>query len=69
MKEPVYKVWSRLTGRWLGFEGAQIRLCPEAGSFAVRLRAADPGRLATLSGRFAVVNGIIAPAATLALGR
>ncbi|WP_198348076.1 hypothetical protein [Plantactinospora sp. KBS50] len=52
-----------------GVRGAQVRLCPEAGSFAVRLRAADRGRLATLSGRFAVVDGIIAPAATLALGR
>ncbi|WP_308403814.1 4'-phosphopantetheinyl transferase family protein [Streptomyces rhizoryzae] len=42
-KEAVYKVWSPLTGAWLGFHEASIALDP-AGTFRARvLRAAPPG--------------------------
>ncbi len=65
VKESVYKVWFPLTGRWLGFEAARVQLSPTDGSFTVRVHAADPGRLAQLTGRFAVTDGIIGTAVAL----
>jgi 4'-phosphopantetheinyl transferase EntD len=65
-KESVYKVWSPLTGRWLNFDEAEVRVSPNTGSFAVQVRAANPGPLATFTGRFAVADGIIGTAVALA---
>jgi len=36
-KESVYKAWFPLTGRWLGFEDADVTISP-AGTFTARLR-------------------------------
>ena len=65
VKESVYKVWSPLTGRWLGFEGARVSLSPSGGTFAVRVLADGAGPLAELTGRFAVMQGLIGTAIVL----
>jgi 4'-phosphopantetheinyl transferase EntD len=65
VKESVYKVWSPLTGRWLGFEEAEVWLRPAEGTFEVRVLAPEAGRLARLTGRFVVAEGLIATAVTI----
>ncbi|MFE3281521.1 4'-phosphopantetheinyl transferase [Streptomyces sp. NPDC059233] len=40
-KECVYKTWFPLTGRWLGFEGAIVRISP-AGTFEAQLLVEGP---------------------------
>jgi 4'-phosphopantetheinyl transferase EntD len=67
-KESVYKVWSPLTGRWLGFEDARVELRPDDGSFAVRVLADDAGPLTAMTGRFVVADGLIGTAVVLAAG-
>ncbi len=77
-KEAVYKVWSPLTGRWLGFEDAELRLerAPRpprggspSGTFTARLLVPGPvidGRpLQVLTGRWAVDDGILLTATWL----
>jgi 4'-phosphopantetheinyl transferase EntD len=41
-KESVYKAWFPLTGRWLDFHEADIRIDPKAGTFAARLLVPGP---------------------------
>jgi 4'-phosphopantetheinyl transferase EntD len=41
-KESVYKAWFPLTGRWLDFHEADIRIDPEAGTFVARLLVPGP---------------------------
>jgi 4'-phosphopantetheinyl transferase EntD len=50
-KESVYKAWHPLTGGWLGFEDVEVAL--GEGTFAARVPDA------TLSGRFAVRDGLV----------
>jgi 4'-phosphopantetheinyl transferase EntD len=62
-KESVYKSWFPLTGRWLGFEEADVVIDPEAGTFAARLLATG-GRLhgrelTGFDGRWTVEEGLI----------
>lgn len=56
-KESVYKVWSPLTGRWLGFEDAAVTFDPEAETFSARLLVDGP--IEALAGRFLVDDGIV----------
>jgi 4'-phosphopantetheinyl transferase EntD len=67
-KECVYKVWSPLTGCWLGFDEALVdpwpdRGDPTKGELRIRLlksRTALPGRCpVTLTGRYAVRRGLV----------
>ena len=64
-KETVYKTWFPLTGRWLGFEGADVTLDP-AGTFTARLLvpgAAPDGRaLTAFAGRWLARRGLIVTA-------
>jgi len=65
-KESVYKVLFPLTGRWLGFDGARIRIGPEEGSFQAELcdgplRVGDR-TMSVLSGRFGVSSDLLATA-------
>lgn len=62
-KESVYKVWSPPTGRWLGFDEAELRFDAEAGTFAARILV--PGPFAELTGRFLVADGLVLTAITL----
>ncbi|MET8152666.1 4'-phosphopantetheinyl transferase [Actinoplanes sp. NPDC049668] len=62
-KESVYKVWSPLTGEWLGFEDAAVTFDPAAGTFTARLLVDGP--FETLAGRFLVADGIVLTAIAL----
>lgn len=69
-KESVYKAWYPLTGRWLGFEDAELSIDPTAGGFTARVLV-DGGRidegppLTELRGRWLVARGLIVTAVTV----
>ena len=67
-KESVYKTWFPLTGRWLGFEDAE--LVPAAdGTFRARLLVEGPTVdgvvVSAFDGRWAVADGILVTAIAL----
>ncbi|GLY98687.1 4'-phosphopantetheinyl transferase superfamily protein [Actinoplanes sp. NBRC 103695] len=69
-KESVYKAWFPLTGRWLGFEDAELRFDPAAGTFQAKIlidgaRTDEGPPLAELTGRFLVAQGLVATAVTV----
>jgi enterobactin synthetase component D / holo-[acyl-carrier protein] synthase len=58
-KESVYKAWFPLTGRWLGFEDADVTITP-AGAFTARLLAEpQPPCTASFAGRWLASGGLI----------
>lgn len=65
-KESVYKTWYPLTGRWLGFESADILIDPREGTFTARLLVAGPlvngEPLTRLDGRWLADRGLLATA-------
>jgi len=65
-KETVYKAWFPLTGRWLGFDGAEITLDPAGGTFTARLlvpgATADGRELTAFAGRWVARRGLIVTA-------
>ncbi|MEU5727091.1 4'-phosphopantetheinyl transferase superfamily protein [Micromonospora sp. NPDC047738] len=70
-KESVYKAWYPLTGRWLGFEDAELSVDPAAGTFTARLlvdgRRTDGGpELTELRGRYLVARGLVVTAVAVA---
>ncbi|MDG4801895.1 4'-phosphopantetheinyl transferase superfamily protein [Micromonospora sp. WMMD980] len=65
-KESVYKAWYPLTGRWLGFEEAEVTFDP-AGRFTARLlvdgaRSDGGPPLRALDGRWRVAGGLVVTA-------
>jgi 4'-phosphopantetheinyl transferase EntD len=62
-KEAVYKAWYPLTGRWLGFEQADVTISPATGTFTARLLipATGPGgsALTSFTGRWLARDGLI----------
>ncbi|MCW3839071.1 4'-phosphopantetheinyl transferase superfamily protein [Micromonospora yasonensis] len=69
-KESVYKAWYPLTGRWLGFEDAELSIDPAAGTFTARVlvdgtRADGGPPLTELHGRWLVARGLIVTAVTV----
>jgi enterobactin synthetase component D / holo-[acyl-carrier protein] synthase len=69
-KESVYKAWYPLTGRWLGFEDADLLIDRESHSFRARLlvdgRRNDGGPpLTEMTGRFAAGRGLVVTAVTV----
>ncbi|MFG1603118.1 4'-phosphopantetheinyl transferase [Actinoplanes sp. NPDC049265] len=69
-KESVYKAWFPLTGRWLGFEDAELDFQPGAATFtaailidATRTDGGPP--LTTLTGRYQVTQGLVTTAVTV----
>lgn len=69
-KESVYKAWFPLTGRWLGFEDAEVTLDPAGRTFAARIlidgTTTDGGPpLRAMSGRWLVRDGLVLTAITL----
>ena len=64
-KESVYKAWFPLTGRWLGFEEADVTIRPDDGGFDARLLAAAAPTtaggppLTGFTGRWLVSGGLI----------
>jgi 4'-phosphopantetheinyl transferase EntD len=68
-KESVYKAWFPLTGRWLGFEDAELTVNPD-GTFTARIlvdgTTTDGGPpLAAMSGRWLVRDGFVLTSITL----
>jgi 4'-phosphopantetheinyl transferase EntD len=68
-KESVYKAWFPLTGRWLGFEDAELTVHP-AGTFDARIlidgTTTDGGPpLTAMTGRWLVRGGLVLTAITL----
>lgn len=61
-KESVYKTWFPLTGRWLGFEDAELMPAVD-GTFTATLRVAGP--VASFTGRWAVHDGLVLTAIAL----
>ena len=66
-KESIYKAWYPLTGRWLGFEDAELTIEPESRTFRARLlidgERIDGGPpLNEMSGRYAVGRGLVVTA-------
>jgi 4'-phosphopantetheinyl transferase EntD len=62
-KESVYKAWFPLTGRWLGFEEADITIDAARGTFSARLLVPGPmagsSPLTGFAGRWLVRNGLV----------
>jgi 4'-phosphopantetheinyl transferase EntD len=64
-KESIYKAWFPLTGRWLGFDDAVVRIDPEAGVFHARLLVECPPPFRQFTGRFLVEDGLVLTAIAL----
>lgn len=62
-KESTFKAWFPLARTWLGFEDALVILCPDDGTFYVRLRVPVPAEaypfLSGIRGRFMIRDGLI----------
>jgi 4'-phosphopantetheinyl transferase EntD len=72
-KEAAYKAWFPLTGRRLGFEGAEVSIDPCAGTFSVELpgcerRSGEDEEPLGLEGRWTIDEGLILTAAVVAPG-
>jgi 4'-phosphopantetheinyl transferase EntD len=69
IKESVYKTWFPITGEWLDFSGASVRIDAASQSFTARLTVPSPIRcnieLAAFHGRFCVADGLVASAIVL----
>jgi 4'-phosphopantetheinyl transferase EntD len=64
-KESVFKAWSPITGRFLGFRDAELMLDP-SGTFRARLLM--PGPVTAYDGRWIVKHGLIATAVVMPAG-
>ena len=68
-KEATYKAWFPLTGRWLGFEDADVTIGPADGTFRARLLVPGPvlggAPLAAFPGRWLAADGLLVTAVTL----
>ena len=70
-KETVYKVWHPVVRGWLDFHDARLDIDPDAGTFTARIAPArvdaagvdDPPT--SISGRFAIADGLVRTAAVL----
>lgn len=69
MKESVYKAWFPLTGRWLDFQEASVRIDPVAESFVAELLVPGPqladGELRAFTGTFLIEDGLALSAIVL----
>jgi 4'-phosphopantetheinyl transferase EntD len=72
-KESVYKAWFPLTGRWLGFEEADVTIDPVNRTFTARLLVDGPvvnGTVITgFDGRWLVSDGLISTAIVVTQSR
>ncbi len=72
-KEAVYKAWSPLTGRWLGFADASVSIDPGDATFTARLHVSGPeldgAPLGTMGGRWIARDGLIVTAVVLEAAR
>jgi len=73
-KESVYKAWYPLTGRWLGFEEAQLSFEPDASLFRAAIlidgtRTDGGPPLAELTGRFLIGRDLVLTAVCVPAAR
>ncbi|WP_328306051.1 4'-phosphopantetheinyl transferase family protein [Actinomycetospora sp. NBC_00405] len=70
-KESVYKAWFPLTGRWLGFEDADLAPAPD-GTFRATLRVPGPvvddAEITAFTGRWVVRDGLVITAIAVGAG-
>ncbi|MFI2410435.1 4'-phosphopantetheinyl transferase [Streptomyces sp. NPDC018947] len=71
-KEAFYKLWSPVTGRWLGFDGAEVTFAPSPGDargrgFVVRPAGAASG-FPAVRGRWLARHGVLVAAIAVAAG-
>ncbi|MEU4556984.1 4'-phosphopantetheinyl transferase superfamily protein [Actinoplanes sp. NPDC023936] len=59
-KESIYKAWYPLTGRWLGFEDAELSIDPAERTFTGRILIDAP--FDEMHGRFVIENGLVVTA-------
>ncbi|BAL91876.1 putative phosphopantetheinyl transferase [Actinoplanes missouriensis 431] len=59
-KESIYKAWYPLTGRWLGFEDAELTIDPVERTFTGRILIDAP--FDDMHGRFLIENGLVVTA-------
>jgi 4'-phosphopantetheinyl transferase EntD len=69
-KESVYKAWFPLTGRWLGFEDAELTFDPAAATFTATIlidgtRTDNGPPLTVLTGRYLLTRGLVTTALTV----
>lgn len=73
VKESIYKAWSPLTGRWLGFADASVELDVRTRTFRARLLVPGPEAgerpPRELVGGFALAGGLVLSVAQLPPGR
>ena len=68
-KEAVFKAWSPVAGRWLGFTDAELALDP-GGAFTARLLVPRPDEVpAAYRGRWIVDRGLVATAVVVPVSR
>ncbi|MEV4532592.1 4'-phosphopantetheinyl transferase superfamily protein [Asanoa sp. NPDC049518] len=65
-KEALYKAWSPLTGRWLGFEEARVAFSAD-GTFDVRVLANGAGERTRFEGRWEAAPGLLIASVTVNL--
>lgn len=63
IKEAVYKAWYPLTGTWLGFEDARVRVEPATTSFEAEIRIDGP--VTSMGGRYTSHDGVVIAAIEL----
>jgi 4'-phosphopantetheinyl transferase EntD len=77
-KETVYKAWFPLTHRWLGFQEANVTICPPTightdGTFSARLLATGPmiagEQLTGFDGRWLIRDGLVITAIAVSPNR
>jgi 4'-phosphopantetheinyl transferase EntD len=65
-KEAVYKAWYPLTGRWLGFEQADVTIDPVNGCFTAQLLTDGP--VGSFTGRWLAQGGLLLTTVALIAG-
>ncbi len=69
-KESVFKAWSPLAGRGLGFGDARVTFAADAGRFRAEILVpADAGGPSVVEGRFAVHDGLVLTAVVVPRAR
>jgi len=65
-KEALYKAWSPLTGRWLGFEEARVAFAAD-GTFSARVLVDGAGERTRFEGRWRAAPGLLIASVTVNL--
>ncbi len=64
-KESIFKTWSPLTGVWLDFLDADLRIDPETATFHAAIAVSHPAGFASVQGRYARIGAYLVTAICL----